>query len=61
MANMAGAYAIIDAPTTLVEKDITKAYRRMCLKQHPDKPGGTKEGFQMLIHSYEKLKEHLQK
>jgi hypothetical protein len=37
------------------KKDIRKAYLRLTLLKHPDKPGGTKEAFQKLVVAYERL------
>jgi curved DNA-binding protein CbpA len=37
------------------EKEITKKYRKLALSRHPDKPGGTKEAFQILVSAYELL------
>ena len=36
-------------------KIVTPQFRRMSLKKHPDKPGGTTEDFQELFDAYEKL------
>eukprot|EP00928_Gymnodinium_smaydae_P082748 TRINITY_DN66045_c0_g1_i1.p1 TRINITY_DN66045_c0_g1~~TRINITY_DN66045_c0_g1_i1.p1 ORF type:complete len:577 (-),score=151.53 TRINITY_DN66045_c0_g1_i1:45-1775(-) len=37
------------------EETVRKAYRRLALQAHPDKPGGSKEAFQALQNAYEAL------
>ena len=36
-------------------KDVVKMFRKMALKRHPDKPGGSKEQFQLLQEAFLKI------
>merc|ERR1719282_2278786 len=49
-------YAILGLPRTATDKELKNAYRKACLRLHPDK-GGNKEQFQQLQDSYAKILE----
>lgn len=52
-----GYYKILEVPLTASDSDITKAYRRLCLLRHPDKPTGSTEAFQQLGQAYSVLRD----
>ena len=41
-------------------KDVVKMFRRMALKMHPDKPGGSTEQFQVLQEAFLKAGTHIE-
>lgn len=49
-------YAILGVPFDACTADIIGAYRKLSLKLHPDKPGGSNERFQELNRAYKCLK-----
>ena len=42
------AFNILNLPITTTENEIKKTYKKMSLKTHPDKPGGSEEDFKQL-------------
>lgn len=50
-------YEILGVPQSATTMEITRAFRRLSLKLHPDKPGGSNEQFQELNKAYRCLKE----
>jgi len=47
-SNADSATAPLNVTTTVDEEAVKKAYRRLSLKHHPDKPGGDADTFRML-------------
>lgn len=45
-------YAVLNIPQSASHADIVRSYRRLSLKLHPDKPGGSNEKFQALSRAY---------
>lgn len=41
-------------------KDVVKMFRKMALKMHPDKPGGSTEQFQILQEAFLKIGTHIE-
>ncbi|GMH93994.1 hypothetical protein TrVE_jg11687 [Triparma verrucosa] len=48
-------YKTLNVPSTASQKEITKAYRRLCVKHHPDKTGGARAKFDEISKAYETL------
>ena len=42
------AYRFLGVPMTASNSEVNTAYRHLCLKHHPDKPGGSREDFHFL-------------
>ncbi|CAE7304538.1 abhd13 [Symbiodinium natans] len=53
-------YAILGVPRTVSDKELRNAYRKACLRLHPDK-GGDKQQFQQLQDSYARILEEREK
>lgn len=49
------AYDILGVKPGSSKAEITKAYRRLAMKHHPDRPGGNKEKFQEIKRAKEQL------
>lgn len=49
------AYQILGLPRTATEDDIKKAYRKLAMKHHPDREGGSEEKFKEIKEAYEYL------
>ena len=45
-------YKTLGVPPTATAKEITKAYRRLCVKHHPDKNGGDRKRFDEISEAY---------
>ena len=45
-------YDTLGVPSTATQKEITKAYRRLCVKHHPDKNGGERKKFDEISEAY---------
>ena len=52
-----GMYRCLDVEPSATSEQITKAYRKLSLKAHPDKPGGSKAKFLALNRAYKVLKD----
>jgi len=50
-------YELLGVPQTASQSEIVRAFRRLSLKLHPDKPGGSHERFQELSKAYKCLRE----
>mmetsp|Transcript_105703 Transcript_105703/g.297298 ORF Transcript_105703/g.297298 Transcript_105703/m.297298 type:complete len:401 (-) Transcript_105703:99-1301(-) len=50
-------YDLLGVPETATQSDIVRAFRRLSLKLHPDKPGGSNEAFQSLNKAYKCLRD----
>lgn len=50
---MSDYYKILDVNKDASEKEIKKAYRKLALKHHPDKPGGNEEKFKEISEAYD--------
>lgn len=50
-------YELLGVPQTASQSEIIRAFRRLSLKLHPDKPGGSHERFQDLNKAYKCLKD----
>eukprot|EP00927_Polykrikos_kofoidii_P011259 TRINITY_DN14763_c1_g1_i1.p1 TRINITY_DN14763_c1_g1~~TRINITY_DN14763_c1_g1_i1.p1 ORF type:complete len:376 (-),score=69.69 TRINITY_DN14763_c1_g1_i1:55-1182(-) len=50
-------YDVLGVPETATQSEITRAYRKLSLKIHPDKPGGSNEMFQKLSKAYRCLRD----
>eukprot|EP00927_Polykrikos_kofoidii_P069073 TRINITY_DN6446_c0_g7_i1.p1 TRINITY_DN6446_c0_g7~~TRINITY_DN6446_c0_g7_i1.p1 ORF type:complete len:764 (-),score=153.33 TRINITY_DN6446_c0_g7_i1:167-2458(-) len=48
-------YEVLGVPRNATPDEMRKAYRRLALKVHPDKPGGDVKAFQMLSQAFELL------
>lgn len=48
-------YASLELTKDATTDDIKKAYRRLAIKYHPDKPGGDEEKFKEISHAYQIL------
>jgi len=48
-------YSILGIPHTSSTEEIKKAYKKLAIQHHPDRPGGDKETFQNLSLAYEIL------
>lgn len=48
-------YRLLGVSVTASEEEISKAYKRLCLKHHPDKPGGDADKFQQINKAYKVL------
>jgi DnaJ homolog subfamily C member 3 len=48
-------YKVLDIPKDADERTIKRAYRRMTIKYHPDKPGGSEKKMSELNQAYEVL------
>jgi len=48
-------YKLLEVDKNASEADIKKAYKKMAVKLHPDKPGGDQEKFKELSRAYEVL------
>jgi DnaJ family protein B protein 4 len=55
MASTPSHYEILEIPETASEQDIKKAYRRLSIIYHPDKPGGNAEKFRQINEAYHVL------
>jgi uncharacterized protein YceH (UPF0502 family) len=53
-------YKIFDLPSNASATDIRKAYFKLVLKVHPDKPTGSEEAFKVVQNVYDSLTEWLQ-
>merc|ERR1719401_1645054 len=53
-------YAVLGLPRTATDKELKTAYRKACLRLHPDK-GGDKAQFQQLQDSYARILEERSK
>lgn len=49
------AYQTLGLPRTATEDDIKKAYRKLAMKHHPDREGGSEEKFKEVKEAYEYL------
>ena len=52
---MKDPYSILEIQRGANEEEIKKAYRKMAVKYHPDKPGGNEEKFKEVADAYDKL------
>jgi len=50
-------YEALGVPVTATQTEITRAYRKLSLRLHPDKPGGCTERFQDLTKAYACLRD----
>src|SRR5438552_12090512 len=50
-----GFYKLLEVPLTACSTDIAKAYKRLSLIYHPDRPTGSTEAFQQLVEAYSVL------
>ena len=50
-------YAMLSVTKESTTEELTKSYRKLSLKVHPDKRGGSEEAFQKLNRAYEVLKD----
>lgn len=48
-------YRTLGVNANASEQEINRAYKTLCLKHHPDKPGGDVEKFQMINQAYKVL------
>lgn len=49
------SYDILQIEPPITQEDLKKAYRKMSLKTHPDKTGGTNEAFIKVKNAYDDL------
>ena len=56
-AAMDSYYAMLSVTKESTTEELTKSYRKLSLKVHPDKRGGSEEAFQKLNRAYEVLKD----
>lgn len=54
-------YQILELPETASEQDIKRAFRRLSIKYHPDKPGGDAEKFKVIREAYNVLSDETQR
>ena len=52
---MSDYYQILGVDRNATEKEIKKAYRKLALENHPDKPTGNEEKFKKISEAYEVL------
>jgi curved DNA-binding protein len=52
---MRDPYSILGIQRGATEEEIKKAYRKMAVKYHPDKPGGDEEKFKEVADAYDRL------
>jgi len=52
---MKDPYRILEIERGASEEEIKKAYRKMAVKYHPDKPGGDEERFKEIAEAYDQL------
>lgn len=50
-------YELLEVPFSATQSEIIRAFRKLSLKQHPDKPGGSTSKFQALSRAYKCLKD----
>jgi hypothetical protein len=55
IANEADHYKVLGVASDANDRQIQHAYRMASLKHHPDRKGGSKQGFQRVQHAYEIL------
>ena len=48
-------YHVLGVPLDATQADVVRAYRKLSLRLHPDKPGGSNERFQELSQAYKCL------
>ncbi|KAH8067947.1 hypothetical protein JL721_7166 [Aureococcus anophagefferens] len=51
-------YAMLSVTKESTTEELTKSYRKLSLKVHPDKRGGSEEAFQKLNRAYEEIGTH---
>jgi len=52
---MRDPYSILGIQRGATDEEIKKAYRKMAVKYHPDKPGGDEEKFKEVADAYDRL------
>lgn len=52
---MRDPYSILEVDRGASPEEIKKAYRKMAVKYHPDKPGGDEEKFKEVAAAYDRL------
>jgi len=50
-----GLYEVLDIQSDASLEQVKKAYKRLALQYHPDRPNGNKEKFQQIAMAYEVL------
>ena len=48
-------YMVLSLPADFTDADLKSSYRRLSLRMHPDKPGGSMQAFQRVAESYQVL------
>ena len=60
LRNVLQVLGFFDLTSVPKMKDVVKMFRKMALKKHPDKPGGSTEEFQVLQEAFLKIGSHIE-
>ena len=60
LRNVLQVLGFFDLTSVPKMKDVVKMFRKMALKKHPDKPGGSTEEFQILQEAFLKVGSHIE-
>lgn len=54
-------YSILGVSSGATEEEITAAYRKLAMKHHPDREGGSEETFKRIKHAYDVLSDRVRR